>query len=262
MITTVDELLIAVQAGALPQEIRIEGAILRGADLVDADLRGADLRGADLVDAILRGAILVDADLRGADLQGTDLVDAILRGAILVYADLRGAILRGADLQGADLRGAILVDADLRGADLRGADLQGADLRGAILRGADLREIHNLAPLVAATLNICPQGTLMVFKSVWLHNRENGIACLRIEEGTPRSNATGRQCRAASAHVISLETADGTSWEGAAVSKYDACFLYTIGEVATPHEWCEDRWVECAGGIHFYLTREEAANER
>jgi hypothetical protein len=23
--------------------------------------------------------------------------------------------------------------------------------------------------------------------------------------------------------------------------------------------WNEDRWTECGGGIHFYLTREEAA---
>ncbi len=27
---------------------------------------------------------------------------------------------------------------------------------------------------------------------------------------------------------------------------------------AKGHQWGEDRLIECAGGIHFYLTREEA----
>ena len=37
-------------------------------------------------------------------------------------------------------------------------------------------------------------------------------------------------------------------------------FVYRVGETVRPDAWGGDRWVECAGGIHFFLTRYEAEN--
>ena len=39
---------------------------------------------------------------------------------------------------------------------------------------------------------------------------------------------------------------------------HDAKTIYRTGERVTCHEWDEDWTVECTGGIHFFLTREEA----
>ena len=42
-------------------------------------------------------------------------------------------------------------------------------------------------------------------------------------------------------------------------SLHDYEFTYELGKTLTPKQpFCEDRWQECASGIHFYLTREEA----
>jgi hypothetical protein len=42
------------------------------------------------------------------------------------------------------------------------------------------------------------------------------------------------------------------------VSVYTADIVYRVGEVVRCDVWNEDRWVECGGGIHFFLTRKEA----
>ena len=204
-----------------------------------ADLHGADLHGADLRSVNLSGADLRSVNLSGANLRGADLSYADLRSADLSYADLSYA-----DLSGANLRGADLSYANLRGADLRDADLRDADLRDANLSNADLRGADSLA-LVGAQLSILPAGDIIGWKKL-----ANNVICkLQIPAGAKRSNATGRKCRAEYAIVL----------EGEGVSRHNPGFIYRVGETVRPSEpFCEDRWQECASGIHFFLTREEA----
>ena len=196
--------------------------------------------GANLIGADLRGAYLIGAYLIGANLIGADLRDAYLIGA-----NLRDADLRGADLRGAYLIGANLIGANLIGADLRGADLGGANLRGANLRGADLRDAKN-ADLAIAQTRILPEGDLIGWKKL----ANGAIAKLRIPEDAKRSHAFGRKCRAEFAIVI----------EGEGVSQYDTEFKYTPGAKVIAPNWDDDWTKECAGGIHFFITRVEAEN--
>ena len=42
------------------------------------------------------------------------------------------------------------------------------------------------------------------------------------------------------------------------VSLYDGKTEYRKGQIVKCDRWEEDRWKECGGGIHFFLTREEA----
>jgi len=177
-----------------------------------------------------------------------NLHGANLRGADLSGANLRGANLRGADLSGANLRGANLRGADLSGANLRGADMHRANLRGANLRGANLSGAQNIPPLPWTI--IVPQGTLTVFKKLAVPGG-TAVATLRIPEHALRSNGIGRKCRASEALVVDCP-------EGA-YSQHDNTFFYHKGTTVKPREpFCEDRWSECASGIHFFLTREEA----
>ena len=238
----------------------LRGANLIGANLSDANLRGADLRGADLRDANLRDADLIDANLRRANLRGANLIGANLSGADLIDANLRRANLINADLIDANLRRANLIDANLIGANLsdanlRGADLRDANLRGADLRGADLSGAKYIPDNVSATTSIVPDGDLVVYKQL----ANDSIATLKIPKEAKRSNATGRKCRAEYAEVLAIQDKEGGAMESG-VSWYDNSFVYRVGETVHPHEWCEDRWQECAGGIHFYLTRYEAEN--
>ena len=78
------------------------------------------------------------------------------------------------------------------------------------------------------------------------------IVTVEILVDAKRSNATGRKCRAEAVRVIAI---DG---DIEAVSPHDASVVYRVGEIVRCHEWNPDRWTECGGGIHFFLTREEA----
>ena len=168
-------------------------------------------------------------------------------------ADLREANLREANLYEANLHEADLCGADLRGADLRGANLCGADLCGADLRGADLRGAYNI-PFVPMT---CPDaGTFVAWK------KANGcIVKLEIPEDARRSSATGRKCRCDKAKVIEIQELDGSPSELTEVaSGYDRNFVYRVGKIVEEPKYDEDRWKECAPGIHFFINRQEAVD--
>ena len=226
-------------------------------DLYGADLLGTDLSGSDLSGAILRGSNLHRANLRGSDLSGSDLRGSDLSGSDLRGTDLYGAILRGTNLYGADLREASLRGADLRGSNLHGSNLLGTDLSGSDLRGANLRGAKN-AELAQAYTYIVPEGSIIGWKLC----RDNILVKLRIPEEAKRSNATGRKCRAEFADVLEMiNLNDEQKQITEAVSLYDDTFKYVVGERVVPKEpWDDDRWEECASGIHFYITRIEAEN--
>ena len=230
----------------------------------------ADLRNADLSGANLSGANLFNADLRGADFHGANLLNANLSGANLLNANLSGANLRGADLHNANLSGACLLNADFHGAnllnanlsvanllnaDLRGADLHNADLSGANLRGADLRSAKNV-PYIPM---VCPEeGDFIGWKKAE-GNKDKVIVKLRIPSDAKRSSATTRKCRCSKAEVIAIYNLDGTEeGETTCHSDYDNSFIYEVGKTVEVTNFSEDRWSECAKGIHFFINRQEA----
>lgn len=214
-----------------------------------ADLGRACLVGSDLKKADLRRAYLVGAYLEGADLRRACLVEANLGGA-----DLRGAYLVEADLRGANLRGAYLVGAYLKEADLEGADLGGADLGGAYLVEANLERAFNI-PFIPMT---CPDtGSFIGWKKA-KGKAERVIVKLLIPEDAKRSSATGRKCRCDKAEVLSIESLDGKIHYEIASSNYDDEFIYKVGKTVSVPDFCEDRFNECAAGIHFFTNREEA----
>ena len=220
-----------------PMRVAVEAAVKAGADLTGADLTGAVLRGADLTGAVLTGAVLTRAVLTGAVLTGAVLTGAVLRGAVL-----SGAVLSGADLTGADLTGAVL-----RGAVLTGADLSGAVLTGAVLTRAVLTGAKNAALAFSMTV-IAPEGALIVWKKCL----DGVLVKLRVPEAAKRSNAASRKCRAEYVEVVEVIGAE------VGISAWDKKTEYRVGQTVRCGVWDANRWAECSGGIHFFLTREEA----
>ena len=230
------------------RDANLRDANLCDADLCDANLCGADLCGANLRDADLRDADLYGADLRGADLRDADLCGAYLCGAYLCGANLYGADLCDANLRDANLRGANLRDADLRGADLRGANLRDANLRGANLRGANLRDAKG------CYLSCPTEGSFIGWKKASGH-----IVKLRIPEDARRSSATGHKCRCDKAYVMEIQNMDGTkATEDTVRADHDKNFVYTVGATVEVPDFDDNRWSECAPGIHFFIDRRAA----
>ena len=187
---------------------------------------------ADLSDAYLYNAYLSNANLSNADLSN----------AYLYNANLRGANLSNADLSNAYLSDAYLSDAYLSNANLSNANLSNAYLSN---------EKNVNYPLS------CPEeGAFVGYKKAGGY-----IVKIKISEDAKRSSSTGRKCRCSKAEVMSITNLDGSdSGKTEVCSDYDNNFVYRVGTVIKVDDFCDNRWQECAPGIHFFITRKEAVN--
>ena len=188
-----------------------------------------------------------------ADLTEADLSGANLSGADLFGADLFGANLSRADLSGANLSRAYLFGADLSRANLSRANLFGADLSRANLFEANLIRAKNIPYVPMA----CPDnGSFTGWKKA-----RGYIVKLLIPEDAKRSSSSGRKCRCDKAIVLEIQNPDGTKANVDVVtSDRDEEFLYRVGETVSVPDFCNNRFLECAAGIHFFVNRQEAVS--
>ena len=199
-------------------------------------------------------------DLRKADLIGINLIGGNLRGADLRDVNLIGINLTGADLSGADLSNANLSYADLSGADLWNANLSYANLENANLWNADLADA-NLKNIKTNMNTIgyhlaCPEeGSFIGYKRA---NRY--LIKLLIPENAKRSSATTLKCRCSEARVLDIEDIKTGLKVQAVNSSYDYQFIYRVGEIVTVEDFDDNRWNECAPGIHFFMNKDNAIN--
>lgn len=216
---------------------------LRGADLQGVHLQYANLYGANLRDVILRNAHLCNADLRGvnlrdANLQGADLQCINLRSANLCDANLRDVNLRGANLCGANLQ-----DTDMWGADLRDVNLRNVNLRGANLENTKLPHFQ-----------IVPEeGEFIAWKCVF-NNGSHLVAKVRVPADARRvCSLISRKIR-----VSKIEVLEGEGYS----PTYGTKIHYKPGKIFEPHDFCDDIRLDCAPGIHLFISRREAEEWR
>ena len=176
------------------------------------------------------------ADLHNADLRYANMSGANLYSADLRYADLHGADLRYANLCYADLRRANMRDADLRGAYMSYADMRSVDLSCANIRGVDrLRKGIKLSePIIG-----------------WKKCKNNVLVKLEIPRGAIVFSINNSKCRTDKAKVLEIIGSDR------AYSKHKF-FSYYVGDIIEVFDFNCEYNVECAEGIHFFKTREEA----
>jgi hypothetical protein len=143
-----------------------------------------------------------------------------------------------------------LSGADLSGAYLSGANLSGADLSGANLSGANLSGILNSELTLAQTSIVPEHGSF----TGWKKCRDGVLVQVQIPESAKRSSATGRKCRAERVLVLQVIGAE------VGISQYKPEVTYRASETVECDSWNKNRFIECGGGIHFFLTRIEAEN--
>ena len=130
------------------------------------------------------------------------------------------------------------------------ADLSGADLYGANLRGA-----KNIPEFQLVETIIVPEGDIIGWKKC----QNNVLVKVLIPKEAKRSNASGRKCRAEYVKVLELiDMSDKRKKVEVALSTYNGKTEYRKGETVKCNKWDEERFNECSGGIHFFITREEA----
>jgi uncharacterized protein YjbI with pentapeptide repeats len=247
-------------------EANLNNANLREANLYGANLKDADLREAILREADLRESNLSNANLRSANLNNVNLREANLYGANLIYVNLNNSALNNADLREANLYRAFCCYTNLCGVDLRNADLSEADMYGANLRdtnlfGVNLKNANIIYVEISEDTKIdypiaCPEiGSFIGYKKAVCEY----IVKLQICEDAKRSSATTKKCRCSKALVLAIENIDGSdSGLQEIESIYNPSFVYRVGKIVEVPDFDDNRWNECAPGIHFFMDRQDA----
>ena len=150
-----------------------------------------------------------------------------------------------------------IVDTDLSGADFYHADLRGVDLSYANLYGADLR-FANLRDTKINHPIACPEtGSFIGYKKAFYKK----IVKLQICEDAKRSSATTKKCRCSKALVLAIENIDGSDSGLQKIESYfDFSFIYRVGKIIEVSDFDNNRWNECAPGIHFFMDRQDAVD--
>lgn len=225
------------------------------ADLSYVDLKCVDLSYTNLRAANLMGINLNDSNLHNADLTCTDLRYVNLTDADLTDVDLTCANLEGANLTDADLRNANLKYTNLRCTDLTSANLENVDLWNANLIDSKLVGIKTNMNTIGYNLACPEEGSFIGYKKA-----SECIVKLLILEDAKRSSATTAKCRCDKAKVLDIEEIDTGKKVKKVISNYDFNFIYEVGEIVTVDDFDDDRWNECAPGIHFFVNKENALN--
>lgn len=239
------------------------------ADFSGTSLQDLDFRRKLLDHANFYGATIVNCDFSGCSLHGANFAAARLEkvnltNARLSTANLMDAFITGCTFSEANLSGAVLYSAELRYSNFLHAEFMNTCFQFCSARG-----LQNM-PYVPM---VCPEegsfiawkaGFLLHHKSITsfgINTTEPALVKLMIPADAKRSSAFGRKCRASKAKVLDIYHLDGTKClKGAVVqSSWDSDFTYHVGDVVEPEEpFDEDRWAECASGIHFFMNRQEA----
>lgn len=173
---------------------------------------------------------------------------ANLRGADLRYANLYNIDLRCADLNSADLN-----SANLRCANLSGASLYNANLYSSNLNNANLNNVKTNMYTIGYNLACSEEGSFIGYKKAGKY-----IVKLLIMEDSKRNSATTLKCRCDKAKVLDIEKIDTGEKIESTPSDYDINFIYKVGEIVKVDNFDENRWNECASGIHFFMNKENA----
>ena len=253
-----------LRTGHEEDRANFDGADLRSVDLDNLDLRCASFVGANFANQILHGLRLNDACCIGACFTRVILIDVDLSQANLQRANFSNADLRMGIFRGADCTMATFKDAEMRGSIFWYSNLYLADFTGAYNTGVEFYKADLLSAVNAPHVcTFCPEtGAFVAWKSCMSANGvEIVIVKLLIPEDAKRSSGTDYKCRASKAEVLEIQAIDGRVLpDKKAFSRFDSSFVYCVGQTVYPSNFCEDRFMDCAGGIHFFMNRQDAVN--
>ena len=207
---------------------------LFGVHLDKFEFYGCSFDYTELSLANLQNSVLKDCEFYRTEFRNTDFTNAIISNCNFMLADLRNAKFSGVSIIG---------DRNI---------FSNSNLAGTI--GQSFEE---LIPLV------CPEhGSFIGWKKALCKTLDDYVLVkLQIPEDAKRSSATGRKCRASKAIVLDIcSLSDDNKKYTYAVSDFDHEFVYEVGKTVKVDDFCKDRFKECAPGIHFFITKQEAIN--
>lgn len=233
-------------------------------DFSDTTFHCAKLHGASFDKCILKRAAFRQSDLTYAKFQC-----CLLDNTLFWYTDMEKANIHectaknNTPLPTGYASETCFVKCNLYCAHFYGNHITNPDFCFSLMNEAtfvsnDFINPKHLVPLV------CPShGSFTAFKKVYTKDGDPIIAKLTIPAKAKRSSGTGRKCRASEAKVMGFYDLKGKRLSKETVpyacSIYAKRFRYYAGKTVRPKNVFEkDRWEECASGIHFFITFQEA----
>lgn len=255
----------AGQVESINNSASFEKCNFEGAVFVGVNFHGVLFNQCSFVGAVFRnckgGFNGFRCDFEGARFEEGDLKLDLDRSYMRIWVQ-RDTKFRG-QLYRCDLQAAHFYGADIHGLEMIACNLYCAQFEYCVgvpvirrcftdslsIYSSDRDAWKSQIPLV------CPEeGDFVAYKKV-IGDGMGLVATLLIQGD--RSSAMGRKCRTSKAKVLSIKTLAGEPFEGEAKSMWDISFKYRTGETVQAtfdRDWTE----ECAQGIHFFMTRQEA----
>lgn len=207
----------------------------------------------------LRESLLEDMDLTGWDMHNINFNKSDIRNVKLDWANMSyikagNTFFGGSSLRGTNLRGAYLQSADLRYCDLSGADISGADIYAAALHEADISGIRVDEKTKYFHLYCPSEGAFVAWKVCYGRR----IVQLLIPADAERISGTTNEVKCDKAKVLTIKSVDYKESYKEAHSYVDENFVYRVGKTVYADNFNPKRFAESGGGIHVWLTREEA----
>lgn len=219
--------------------------------LENYDLSFLEIKNRDLSRASFDKCNMSGMRIQNCDLSYTGFYNNKMNGIMFYVCNLNEAKIYSNDLFEGLFINCTLTNVKLTNTNLSGVGIKDCKLDNIIAN--PFTSFYNLQ---------CPEeGSFIGFKKAYI-NTTPVIVKLQITEDSLRSSSTSRKCRCSKAKVLSISYLDGTECpeETIACSQHDNNFVYKIGEILEIKDFNKDRWKECASGIHFFITREEAVN--
>lgn len=209
-----------------------------------------------------------------------------------------GKVYIGKDFSGADFSGAELVNVTFRKCDFRSADFSGLKLENTRFENClfdivDMRDFWNiimLAEFYRVGIRVeyatpygtnfyfkcftvlpedifCPMDTdgenLVCYKKIHVDKGysiyyANAVAKLEIPAYADRVVYKGDKCRASCARVLEIKDKQGKTYDVGCSAFYLNQKEYKVGHMVYADSFDDNPFEICSGGIHFFLTEEEA----
>ena len=219
-----------------------------------------DLTGANLDSVDVRNSMFVNTTLTGASLRISDISHTKFNELDMAKTDFTYSRICMSEFSGVNMKDSKFIDATIRQSWFCECYMCDADFNKAWIKDS-VRAFTNVAlaknwPLTPLT---CPDtGSFIGWKKAYDEAGFSKIVCLEIPADAKRLSAFGRRCRCDKAKVIGIYSRDGSPYDGEVHSMWDREFVYRVGQMVAVDNFDDDRFKECAPGIHFFITRQEA----
>jgi len=264
-------------------KLDFQDANLRGAVIWDVSFIGCNMDGADFTSATFHDVRFDNCSLNDSIFDQTSLnfcsftrsladcasfIKAHIQESSFVKMDLgrtsfsealiHTTVFQSVNLTMADFYRASFRDTNMEKSSLickfEKADMSGLKFQSCLVEGIMLKDATNI-PYIPMT---CPEtGSFIGYKKAL-----GGVIIeLEIPGDAKRSSATGRKCRCNKAYVRAIYKRNNIGkWIEIteAHSTFDVTFMYKVGEMVKVDNFDENRWNECAPGIHFFISKQEA----